>query len=39
MIMVQDTEGLTINRNVTVTVNPAPNRAPTMLEAIVLPSR
>ena len=34
MIMVQDTEGLTITRNVTVTVNPAPNRAPTVVEAI-----
>ena len=34
MIMVQDTEGLTITRNVTVTVNPAPNRAPVVVEAI-----
>ena len=34
MIMVQDTEGLTITRNVTVTVNPAPNRAPVIVEAI-----
>ena len=34
MIMVQDTEGLTITRNVTVTVNPKPNRAPAIVEAI-----
>ena len=34
MIMVQDTAGLTITRNVTVTVNPAPNRAPVVVEAI-----
>ncbi len=34
MIMVQDTEGLTITRNVTVTVNPAPNLAPVVVEAI-----
>ncbi len=34
MIMVQDTEGLTITRNVTVTVNPAPNNAPVVVEAI-----
>ena len=34
MIMVQDTEGLTITRNVTVTVNPAPNRAPVVVEVI-----
>ena len=34
MIMVQDTEGLTITRNVTVTVNPAPNLAPAIVEAI-----
>ena len=29
MVVVQDTDGLTATRNVTVTVNPAPNRAPT----------
>ena len=34
MIMVQDAEGLTITRNVTVTVNPAPNLAPVVVEAI-----
>ena len=34
MIMVQDTAGLTITRDVTVTVNPAPNRAPVVVEAI-----
>ena len=34
MIMVQDTEGLTITHNVTVTVNPALNLAPVVVEAI-----
>ena len=34
MIMVQDAEGLTITRNVTVTVNSAPNLAPVVVEAI-----
>ena len=38
MIMVQDAEGLTITRNVTVTVNPAPNRAPVVVEAIAPPT-
>ena len=34
MVVVQDTAGLTTTRNVTVTVNPAPNRAPVALGTI-----
>ena len=35
MVMVQDTEGLTINRTLTVTVNTPPNRAPVVSKALV----
>ena len=34
IVIVQDTGGLTITQNITVTVNPAPNRAPVVTETI-----
>ena len=34
IVIVQDTGGLTITQNITITVNPAPNRAPVVVETI-----
>ena len=34
MVVVQDTDGLTVTRNITVTVNPKPNRAPVAVGTI-----